>query len=679
MRHSGVTCTNYHRVRTCSLGSPGKRQTGFVIRGGRVERIFVADAFESHEDEELGEWSPDGEALPQVQLVTVPQVPADAPKLLNLQVGNGGTRFAGDHRLLATVSPNRDGLRDRAIISFTLDRAATVQAAAYLTGSGLQKKVWGTKARLQPGSHRLVWRPAIFLSPRNYLVRLTATSSTGSARTYGWTRPYFTGYPQGPVVRVQGVEAGFTRAGYAPGATGSLRVSTDADTLAIQIFQAGPELEPTQGNDTMNGVPVTAPQTIDWTGNRSAPNTISIGIGDWPSGLYYARVTSSDGRVGFAPFVLRPGTLGANRVAVVLPTNTWQAYNFRDTDGNGWGNTWYVVARIRNVDLTRAHLNRGVPSHFRSSDLGFLRWLYRTGKKVDFLSDEDFQRVSDARRLADLYSLIVFPGHEEYVTGHAYDLTERYRNLGGNLAFLSANNFYRRVDREGDRLHLIDLWRNLGRPEASLVGVQYIACCNGFPFGPYEVKGHGKAPWFFARTGLVNGATFGHGGIEIDARHSTSPRDTVLLADIPDLYGPGRSAEMTYYSSDAGAKVFAAGSLNFSGSALNPMTSILLENLWRRLAKPRPTAGPGPIATEPNPEPDFQDNVLAQLGLLDAKQRITDRLRALWEALGDMTEEGDSQLPPTSVQIRAGGTLPEDGRLAKASVQQRSDELSPWR
>ena len=89
-----------------------------------------------------------------------------------------------------------------------------------------------------------------------------------------------------------------------------LRVSTDAEALAIQIFQAGPELKPTQGNDTMNGVPVTAPQTIDWTENRSAPHTISIGIGDWPSGLYYARLTTSDGRVGFAPYVVRPGTLG---------------------------------------------------------------------------------------------------------------------------------------------------------------------------------------------------------------------------------------------------------------------------------------------------------------------------------------------------------------------------------
>jgi hypothetical protein len=106
------------------------------------------------------------------------------------------------------------------------------------------------------------------------------------------------------------------------------------------------------------------------------------------------------------------------------------------------------------------------------------------------------------------------------------------------------------------------------------------------------------------------------------------------------------------------------------------MTTILLENLWRRLAKPRPTAGSGPIASEPDPEPDFQNNVLARLGLLEATQRIADRLRAFWEALGDMSEDDGSQLPPTSVQIRASGTLLEDGRLAKASVQQRSNELS---
>ena len=59
-----------------------------------------------------------------------------------------------------------------------------------------------------------------------------------------------------------------------------------------------------------------------------------------------------------------------------------------------------------------------------------------------------------------------------------------------------------------------------------------------------------------------------------------------MLARIPDAFGPGKSAEMTYYETPRGAKVFAAGVLNFGGSALLPDVSRMLENLWRRLAAP---------------------------------------------------------------------------------------------
>jgi hypothetical protein len=56
------------------------------------------------------------------------------------------------------------------------------------------------------------------------------------------------------------------------------------------------------------------------------------------------------------------------------------------------------------------------------------------------------------------------------------------------------------------------------------------------------------------------------------------------LAEIPDLFGPGLTAQMTYYETPAGAKVFAAGSLDFGGSADQwPITQIL-ENVWERLS-----------------------------------------------------------------------------------------------
>ena len=85
-------------------------------------------------------------------------------------------------------------------------------------------------------------------------------------------------------------------------------------------------------------------------------------------------------------------------------------------------------------------------ARYRRYDLPFLRWLHQTGRNPDFLSDEDLGRF-DAKTLAKLYDLVVFPGHTEYVTNHTYTVIEQFRDLGGNLIFLSANNFFWRVSR----------------------------------------------------------------------------------------------------------------------------------------------------------------------------------------------------------------------------------------
>ncbi|MDX6511881.1 MAG: hypothetical protein QOE36_1385, partial [Gaiellaceae bacterium] len=43
-----------------------------------------------------------------------------APQLSAVSVSSGSVPFAGDRRLLTTVTPNRDGFRDRAVVSFRL-------------------------------------------------------------------------------------------------------------------------------------------------------------------------------------------------------------------------------------------------------------------------------------------------------------------------------------------------------------------------------------------------------------------------------------------------------------------------------------------------------------------------------------------------------------------------------
>ena len=374
-------------------------------------------------------------------------------------------------------------------------------------------------------------------------------------------------------------EAHFSARSYGPEERAQLLIASTSKTLNVQVFRAGPERVRTLGDNSMNGVPVNDPRRVQ-------PGRVAIDVRHWPPGVYYARVTSGT-RVTFAPFILRASPVFRPRVAVVLPTNTWQAYNLRDDDGDGIPNSWYASAAVSTVALNRPYRNRGVPPHFRHYDLQFLRWLALTRKSVDYLADDDLEQIHTPAALAARYDLVVFPGHEEYVTTHAFDLIERYRRLGGNLVFLSANNFFYRVVRSGATLTRMDRWRDIGRPEAAFIGIQYVDWfANKHPLQPYVVTGAQTARWLFVATGLSNGDRFGRYGIEIDARTPDSPAGTRVLARIPDAFGPGTTAEMTYHTTPAGAKVFAAGALNFGGSALIPPVPRLLENLWTELSAP---------------------------------------------------------------------------------------------
>ncbi|MGN6263304.1 MAG: N,N-dimethylformamidase beta subunit family domain-containing protein, partial [Ralstonia sp.] len=136
-----------------------------------------------------------------------------------------------------------------------------------------------------------------------------------------------------------------------------------------------------------------------------------------------------------------------------------------------------------------------MPPRFYRYDLPFLHWLYWSGKSAEFISDSDFDLIPNGDELAQDYDLIVFEGHEEYVTAHEYDDIERFRNLGGNLMFLSANNFFWKVTRAGHTLRRVTMWRKLRRPEAALVGTQWSASNYGTGQAPYVVEGATSTPW----------------------------------------------------------------------------------------------------------------------------------------------------------------------------------------
>jgi N,N-dimethylformamidase beta subunit-like protein len=526
--------------------------------------------------------------LPAAAAVGAAPAQPGPPRLLGLRVSNGGTPFAGDTPHLTTISPNGDGFRDRASIRFKLDRAATVEVKVVATDEVRRpvEVIWSSRRKLSAGPHTIVWRPGRATPDRTYLVRFAVHGRTGGRRVYGYEAPRRDRLTSGLVVRVQGIQAGFLNRSYPVGGEASLTIATDARRVRLQLFSFANLPHPTAGDLRTRGLAVAPAVRLDWRRRRNAPHLVQISYaGVSESGLYFLRVTAGDGRVGYAPLILRPRTLGERKVAVVLSTNTWQAYNFLDGNGDGWGDSWYAGNATRAVDLRRPYLDFGVPLRFRDWDLSFISWLKRTGKEVDYLSDDDLERVGNGDALRRAYDLVVFPGHEEYVSQHVYDVVRRYRDRGGRLMFLSANNFFWKVERDGQLLRRTQMWRKLGRPEAALVGSQWSASSNGTVQKPYVVQGARAEPWAFAGTGLRQGSPFGRYGIEIDTRSKSSPPRTVALARILNLIG-SHDAEMTYYETAAGARVFAAGVVNFAASITDPAVSRLVDNVWAKLTEP---------------------------------------------------------------------------------------------
>ena len=517
------------------------------------------------------------------------KVDRTAPLITEITAYNRGRNaFQGDKRRFTTISPNNDGLRDSAKIRFMLSEPARVHFEVTRTLSR-PETIYELKAKLRAGRNVFTWFPPKAIGPRTYLLRITVEDAVGNRRTYGADNAREGRRLRSAVVRVLGVDAGFTAESYPASSTARLAVETDATSLTLQTFRAGPEDTPTHSDTLMNGVAVNNPVTIPWSA-RHRRAMLNFAVGPWPTGVYYVRLTADDGRIGYAPFIVRPTVFGStSRIAVVMPTNTWQAYNFRDSDGNGWGDTWYAKGAQSTVALGRAYIRRGVPPQWRKYDVGVLRWLHMTGKRPEIITETDLESIRTAEELLSFYDLVVFSGHTEYVTPHEFNLIEGYRNLGGNLAFLSANNFFWEVRREGKILRRTRLWREMGRPESAFIGVQYRANDDGRIQRPFVVRSVTTAPWLWAGTGLTDGATFGQElggyGIEIDQTSGFTPPQTIVLADVPDLYGPGLTAQMTYYESGP-AKVFAAGTLDFGGTATYWPMRRMLENLWARLAVP---------------------------------------------------------------------------------------------
>ena len=332
----------------------------------------------------------------------------------------------------------------------------------------------------------------------------------------------------------------------------------------------------------------------------------------WASGYYVAKLLLTEGpdagRGAIVPFVVKRPRTARTKVLIVAPVNTWQEYN-------AWGgrNTYTdKVAAVKvSFDRPYAHgLNK------LRLDYPIVRFVDQLGLSTGAITDVDLDRDPGLLRTA---RLVVFTAHSEYWTKGMRTAAEQAVDAGVNVAFLGGNSVYwqtRYVDakRRGlwqwrsDKLDPITdptletvRWRDtpVSRHECALVGIQWQGADNTSGKGPrpYVVVSSSLSHPWFRGTGFKKGAKVkGAVGYEWDAVapectknglkptvlfHSTG-RKTPLRPGFYKSTFHSTDADFTTYTAPSGARVLAAGSIDFgwtlAGGSAGERTAVGMTN-----------------------------------------------------------------------------------------------------
>ncbi len=267
---------------------------------------------------------------------------------------------------------------------------------------------------------------------------------------------------------------------YAQGDVVDVHVSTSAATYDLTVYRDGAQRDVVFEQTGLPGVHHTTPDDAYLNGPRW-PVSIEIqSSADWRSGGYVIelRAAGTDGQeiVQHGFFVLRPAKAGANKIAFVLATTTWQAYN--DWGGSNFyegvagpdGNAFSPITSTRRpwargfifqppglpriidtaprpigskpryptLDYAYAH---GYCKYFAgagwaSFDSHFARWADVEGYGLDYFAQDDLHRNPD---LLNPYKTVVMVGHDEYHTLEEREALDSFVEAGGNLARFGAN------------------------------------------------------------------------------------------------------------------------------------------------------------------------------------------------------------------------------------------------
>jgi hypothetical protein len=374
------------------------------------------------------------------------------------------------------------------------------------------------------------------------------------------------------------------------GGSVGIQVSTTLPAYTSTVLREAPA--------TPTGGPVTVvPQTSHTGRLQLLPNgyrsngcgwnadfTIAVPT-TWQSGVYSVRLQSQLGKTFPAVFVVRPPT-PVNRIAVVIPVNTYNAYNTwggHNQYSNGQAGVQRTVTLLR-PSTTTAVANDSVINHTLYSDLFLLRWMTSQNIAYDCYTDLDLD-ATGATWLHS-YKAVVLATHPEYFTETMRQNLLTFQNAGGRTIYTGGNGIYEKVEYTTDRTAVVfrdtsgarQLFEDLGEPASDVLGVDFFPA-SYMDFAPYKVLTQHA---FLNGTGLNVGDTFGAvayngaaSGWEVD-ESAGPPRIVIATGQNPD-----GGADLTYTAFPNGGWVVAASSLSFNGGIpYDPAIQQILLNVF---------------------------------------------------------------------------------------------------
>ncbi len=321
----------------------------------------------------------------------------------------------------------------------------------------------------------------------------------------------------------------------------------------------------------------------------------------WTTGIYLAKFENEAGFDSYVIFALKDDQRLPDFV-YQQPVTTYQAYNAFPDDGVNGKSAYDAFsygpptiagsARAVRLSYSRPLENTGAERFFmHEHDL--IMFLEERGYDIGYQTNIDTHfnpdRISEAKAF-------ISPGHDEYWTDENFRAVELARENGVHLAFFGANTAFWQIrlvnDTALDDGLVMDIYkdasidpepmftnktvtfRSLGRPEQSLVGVQYVTYATRRADADFIVNNADH--WIYQDTGLAdNDRIVGIVGIEVDRIFTD-----VELPDSTEFDVIGRSpftgadspvptvSEAVVYRSASGAWVFASGTLLW-GQGLN--------------------------------------------------------------------------------------------------------------